>query len=243
MKILLCSDLGGKIPAIPKEMIDQCQFVLLAGDVTMGAKAEARAEKNFNALAELFPPSLPVYYIPGNHDYAYIADAEKYAWIPKNFISMHNRFIKIDIPSFPRPIVIIGFGGAKLGLYNNFAFSEDEIYNSLAALFDKSSSDRLNTFTILLSHDPPFNSALDFNFQKNHVGSESVRKIIEQYHPQLCVAGHIHESPGQEKIGSTFAINAGEAKFDRYAIITIDMVDGSLEEYLISADFLFPAKN
>lgn len=235
LKILLCSDLGGKDPAFPPELVASADVVLLAGDITLGLRSEARSEKNFQRLGELFPPPLPVYFIPGNHDYAFLA--EPHPWIPKNFVQLHNQAINVPLKGYS--ITIIGFGGAKLGLYNNFAFSEEEIYVSLDHLFTNQRFPQSNSvnnpylkpFKILLVHDPPFNTALDFNLQKQHVGSEAIRRIIEMYQPNLTVAGHIHEAPAVDHIEKTVLINAGEGKYNKYAIITV--VDGKIDTQLL----------
>jgi len=58
MKILLLSDLAGKTPEIDDEIIQLIDFVLIAGDVTLGAKSLSRAEKNFKKLSVIFPPPL-----------------------------------------------------------------------------------------------------------------------------------------------------------------------------------------
>jgi len=242
MKILLCSDLGGIKPQIPRSAINECQFVLLAGDITADAKDVETAQPIFEELGNLFAQPLPVYYIPGNHDFAFIIEAEKYAWIPKNFISMHNRVIKLNPPSLSHPIVIIGFGGAKIGLFNSFAFSEEEIYTSLSCLFDSTIEERKNALTILLSHDSPANTTLDKIKGDIHIGSQAVRDIIKKYQPDLCVSGHIHEAAGKEKVGTTFAINAGEGKFDHYAIIEINELKEDHENVKIIGN-LFPSVN
>jgi Icc-related predicted phosphoesterase len=235
LKILLCSDLAGKDPSFPRELIATTDAVLLAGDITLGAKSETRAEKNFQRLGELFPPPIPVYFIPGNHDYSFIADPQP--WIPTNFVQLHNRAIIVPLRGYS--ITIIGFGGAKLGLYNNFAFPEEEIFVSLDHLFHNQRINQLNSsidknlipFTILLVHDPPFNTKLDYNLQKQHVGSEAIRRIVEMYQPNLTVAGHIHESPAIDHIDKTFLINPGEGKYDRYATITI--INGNVDASLL----------
>ena len=40
------------------------------------------------------------------------------------------------------------------------------------------------------------------------------------------MAGHIHESRGVDKIGQTIIINAGEAKYNNYAIFDIKEKSG-----------------
>ena len=41
------------------------------------------------------------------------------------------------------------------------------------------------------------------------VGCKAVRNAIEKYQPLLSLHGHIHESPGQMKIGRTYCVNPG----------------------------------
>jgi hypothetical protein len=42
-----------------------------------------------------------------------------------------------------------------------------------------------------------------------HVGSTSVRKVIEKLQPLAGLHGHIHESRGVSKIGNTQCFNPG----------------------------------
>ncbi|MEA2285589.1 MAG: uncharacterized protein QOJ21_1632 [Solirubrobacteraceae bacterium] len=42
-----------------------------------------------------------------------------------------------------------------------------------------------------------------------HAGSTAVRQLIERAQPRVSVHGHIHESRGVERIGTTTAVNAG----------------------------------
>ncbi|MBN2152017.1 MAG: metallophosphoesterase [Candidatus Lokiarchaeota archaeon] len=222
MRILLLSDVGGKAPAIPRELVEGTDFVLLAGDVTLGARHENVIRRNFEAVAGLIPPGKRVFYIPGNHDQPSVADVK--AWMPPNFILLHDKHATLHVNGFPRPVLVLGFGGAKLGLYNNFAFDEEEMSSSLSRLFESTAAERgaSTPFTILLVHDPPSNTKLDYTFMKTHVGSGAVRKAIESYQPDLAVAGHIHESPGVDKIGTTTCVNAGEARQGRYAVIRVE---------------------
>jgi len=73
-------------------------------------------------------------------------------------------------------------------------------------------------------HPPPYNTTLDLapKLRKDlqpklflgqpeyeHVGSKSVRKIIEQYQPLLGLHGHIHESASMCKLRKTICVNPG----------------------------------
>jgi uncharacterized protein len=230
MRIILLSDLGGKIPTLPPETVEGVNFVLLAGDITLGAKHLSSIQRAFVSANSLFSLATRVFYIPGNHDYPAVAQAQSF--VPENFVLMHDRSFRFTDPSYSRDILIIGFGGAKLGLYNNFAFSEDDIHAVLSRLFNDVADERAreNLFTILLVHDPPFNTRLDITAKHEHVGSESMRRIIETFQPNLTVAGHIHESPGIDTIGRTTCVNAGEAKYGKYGVISID--DGDIHAEL-----------
>ena len=234
MKILLCSDLSNRIPKIPKEIIDSCDFVLLAGDITIGARSLKRTISVFEKLRDLFPDPLPVFLIPGNHDIPLIAQTPEF--FPKNFVQMHNKSSTFRIDGFEKEILIIGFGGSTPipGFPTNepgpnyFTFKPDEIYNSLKALAtEKGSFFSENHFTILFVHEPPFNTLLDITHHKEHVGSKSIRRIIEDFQPNIAVAGHIHESPGIDHIDKTIIVNAGEAKYSNYAIFNIKEKMGS----------------
>lgn len=73
-------------------------------------------------------------------------------------------------------------------------------------------------------HPPPYNTRLDLapkldknlrpvysfgEIEKENVGSKSIRKFFEKYNPLLGLHGHIHESPGWDKVGGTIVFNPG----------------------------------
>ncbi|MEN2975331.1 MAG: metallophosphoesterase [Candidatus Caldarchaeales archaeon] len=73
-------------------------------------------------------------------------------------------------------------------------------------------------------HSPPYNTIIDIapkldknlrpvynlgEIVKESVGSKSVRKFFEKYNPLVGLHGHIHESPGYDKVGRTIVFNPG----------------------------------
>jgi Icc-related predicted phosphoesterase len=73
-------------------------------------------------------------------------------------------------------------------------------------------------------HAPPYNTVLDLapklgkdlrpkffmgQPETEHVGSTSVRKVLEEFQPKLGLHGHVHESAGTCKIKRTPCINPG----------------------------------
>ncbi len=98
---------------------------------------------------------------------------------------------------------------------------EEDIYAHLKKEVEKVSEPSKSIFNF---HAPPYGTNLDNaplltkdlkpvvkggDIVMTHVGSTSVRKLIEEYSPLMGVHGHIHESRAFDKIGKTIIINPG----------------------------------
>jgi len=100
-------------------------------------------------------------------------------------------------------------------------WSEDEYYERI-----KASASKLKNVgrAVFLIHVPPYDSGLDTapELDKNlrpkvtmgdvlriPVGSTGVRRALQELQPLVSVHGHVHEAPGQSKIGRTTCFNAG----------------------------------
>jgi hypothetical protein len=98
-------------------------------------------------------------------------------------------------------------------------WTESEIADHLeAACEGVSASARL----VLVSHQPPSNTAVDRAGIGKHVGSAAVRHFIERHRPRLCFSGHIHEAQGTDTIGETLLVNPGPFLDGRYAWVELD---------------------
>ena len=102
--------------------------------------------------------------------------------------------------------------------------------------------------TIIMTHVPPYDSGLDTapllspdlrptatagDLIRGPVGSTGVRAAIEKFKPVLGVHGHIHESGGERRIGSTVCVNAGsEASMGILRGYLVDLSDGGVERTL-----------
>ncbi|HBE73812.1 MAG TPA: hypothetical protein DDW31_06995 [candidate division Zixibacteria bacterium] len=62
---------------------------------------------------------------------------------------------------------------------------------------------------VLLCHQPPHGTKVDRVMGGLHVGSRRIRQFIEESKPLACFCGHIHESPGVDRIGETAVCNPG----------------------------------
>lgn len=74
---------------------------------------------------------------------------------------------------------------------------------------------------ILVSHQPPRDTANDLAFSGAHVGSHAVRAVIEKLKPLVCFTGHIHEARGIDTIGRTKIVNPGPLRQGRYAYAVV----------------------
>src|SRR5207245_11690278 len=97
-------------------------------------------------------------------------------------------------------------------------------------------------------HVPPYDSGLDTapllspslqptasagDVLRGPVGSVGVRRAIESFKPTLGVHGHIHESGGERRIGSTVCVNAGsEANHGVVRGYLIDLSENGVERTL-----------
>jgi Icc-related predicted phosphoesterase len=94
---------------------------------------------------------------------------------------------------------------------------------------------------ILVLHGPPRGYG-DFSpYGKEHTGSPSLLKRIEEIKPKLVVAGHIHSGYGQYMIGETIFVNASHVNEQYVPVntpIVVDLPDRNLvmEDQLCGQD-------
>jgi Icc-related predicted phosphoesterase len=79
--------------------------------------------------------------------------------------------------------------------------------------------------TLFVTHAPPADTQTDVLPSGVHVGSESIRKVIEEFQPSLNLCGHIHESMAMDEIGETKVVNPGMLSEGYVCIIDIDDSD------------------
>ena len=62
------------------------------------------------------------------------------------------------------------------------------------------------TVDVVVVHCPP-QGTLDGTPGGDHIGSPGVREAMRTIRPRVLVCGHVHESPGVERIGETLVVN------------------------------------
>ncbi|BAL81501.1 metallophosphoesterase family protein [Caldisericum exile] len=182
------------------------------------------------ATERLKPLGIKIYVSPGNDDDPVVDDA---LLVSKYVVNPDMQVVEIF-----ENVKMLSYGYSNPTPWNSpREKSEDEIYSDLKALAEKMD---YNKFTIFNIHVPPYNTSLDIapkldktlkpviesgSVATENVGSKSVRKIIEEFQPDLGLHGHVHESAGNIKIGKTVCLNPGSEYSDgilRGVLINLD---------------------
>ncbi|PMP84034.1 MAG: metallophosphoesterase [Caldisericum exile] len=182
------------------------------------------------ATERLRPLGIKIFVSPGNDDDPVVDDA---LFVSKYVINPDKKVIEIY-----DNVEMLSYGYSNPTPWNSpREKTEEEIYNDLKSLAGQMD---YNKFTIFNIHVPPFNTPLDIapkldktlkpvveggSVATENVGSKSVRRIIEEFQPDLGLHGHVHESPGSVKIGKTLSLNPGSEYSDgilRGVLINLD---------------------
>ena len=197
MKIVGITDLHGKLPPAVIEFKDFADVLVVCGDITRFGKGIEVIEK----LAEL-SDYMEVLCVPGNCDTKEVIDE-----LNSFKLNIDGKVKKIENINF------VGIGGSNKTPFNTpNEYEDEELFNKFLKGIKNIDKNILKNNFILVSHAPPKNTMAD-RVGDLHVGSESVRKIIEEYQPILCACGHIHESRCIDKIGETIIVNPSPDAF------------------------------
>lgn len=223
MRILVAADIHGDMGGVEKArryaVDNEIDTILLLGDFP--AYGDLRDEErnlgwSSRVLDELSDFRLMA--IPGNCDSLGVIEE-----FDKRGINLHERIEIFKETS------IAGFGGASPTPFNTpFEMSDDEVYRRLRDLMQK--IETVNT--ILAVHQPPNGTRCDLTTAGMHAGSLAVRRIIEEYQPNLVVCSHIHEAGGEKEVmGESNVVNVGPVSQNRVGVIHItDEITIELEE-------------
>ncbi|WP_320056889.1 metallophosphoesterase [Methanothermobacter thermautotrophicus] len=219
VKILAVSDLhGSNIPELHRYLKNnRVDIIVVAGDITHFGPPEL-AEELLNDLAS---HNIPVLAVPGNCDPHGISSRIENS----RAINIHARTLNVKNFAF------CGLGGSNPTPFNTpLELEEDEIHGELDKLLENlQGNDRL----ILVTHAPPHGTEVDRIPSGDNVGSTGVRDAIEKHQPCINICGHIHESPGVDRLGETLIVNPGQLSEGRAALIEIDD-DGSIRAEIIN---------
>ncbi|MFH1545449.1 MAG: metallophosphoesterase [archaeon] len=202
MKLLALGDIHGRIEGLREilEKAGKVDLIVVTGDFTsFGSR-----EKGEEVLNELNSFNSEIIAVPGNLDSKEVMDL-----LEEKGISLHGKSKSIEGYEF------VGFGGASNAI-GEIIFLEQQILEGLRNLMKEKER------VILVTHSPPKGTSLDRTHLGEHIGSEAVKRVIEEFQPLLVLCGHAHESGSEEMIGRSRCINVGAVKEGRAALIELN---------------------
>jgi Icc-related predicted phosphoesterase len=213
MKILAIADIHNDIENLMNflEKVSSFEFdvIVCCGDFT-----DINLPKGFKRedivkliLEELKTMKKTILAVPGNMDVDIVPILENEG------VNLHNKSVRIEDVGF------YGFGGAKTPFNTPFEPTEGEIELGLENSYQKI---RDCKFKVQVTHMPPMNTKLDLIYSGMHVGSEVVRKFIENKQPEVAICSHIHEAKGIDFIGRTTIINPGRFPEGYCGIVNVE---------------------
>ncbi|MEM4237375.1 MAG: metallophosphoesterase family protein [Candidatus Nitrosocaldaceae archaeon] len=177
MRVLVFSDLHGDESLIKKvkELSNSADISICCGDITPIRGNTREIAKKIGRLG------IELFIVPGNFELPKELDSicEEYEWH-----NIHGKSVKID------RLTIGGCGGAIKGPYNTpYEINEQEMNSIL---------EHLTKLDILVTHSPP-KGATD-NVSNLNIGSDSIRRFIQEMNPTINLCGHVHENGGNETL-------------------------------------------
>lgn len=213
MNILIVSDIHNDVENVltymDKLALIDFDLIVCPGDLTDVSlpKGFTRTDVGKLIIEELDSFKKPLLVLPGN------MDKDILPLLEKEKISLHgNGKIIKDVGFY-------GFGGAKTPFETSLEPSEDEIKAGLERGFEKIKNAKIK---VQVTHNPPARTKLDLLFSGAHVGSEAVRKFIEEKKPDVGISAHIHEAKGVDELGKTKLINSGRFPEGYCGLVSIE---------------------
>jgi len=212
MNILVISDIHNDVENIigyiDKIALLDFDVIVLPGDFS-----DINVPKGFNQvdigkliLEELKSLKKPILAIPGNLDKGLIPIFKEMG------VNLHGA------GKIVKNVGFYGFGGAATPFGTTLEPTEREIENGLKTAYQMVEKCKKK---IQVTHNPPARTKLDRIGSGAHVGSEVVRKFIEEKQPDAAICAHIHEARGVDEIGVTKVINSGRFPEGYCGLITV----------------------
>lgn len=166
-------------------------IVAIGGDLTNSGAGGLQVVEQVVSIA-IKAGNMPM--VLGNHDWP---------------VGMTERGILHGTTMEMAGLKIGGIGGSLPAGNWPFQLDETEYYLLLK---------KMPKVDILITHQPPFETECDIvnkgGFIQYPVGSKAVKDYIKRKQPCLVLTGHIHESQGIDKIGTSTIVNPGSFRYD-----------------------------
>ncbi len=183
--------------------LDEADGIIITGDLTVTGGVK-QAELVMDALSR----TRPVLFAQiGNMD-----RPEVDVWLTEKGGNLHGQ-----VHELTPDIAIFGVGGSSFTPFGTPSeFPESSFSAWLNASWQRA---RLYPHAVLVSHNPPKDTACDVIPGDIHVGSTAVREFLEEAQPEICLCGHIHEARAIDRIGRTIVVNPGALAQGGYVLL------------------------
>ncbi len=205
MILLAMTDLHGRLERLGHILhaAGPVDGVLLGGDLTNFGTPEQAAE----LLACAQQAGTPVWAVAGNCDSEAIDRL-----LVEQGVGLHARAAVIE------GVGIQGLSASPPWMPHMYHLTEDQLDEALRAGLEQLPE---VDHHVVLAHVPPHDCRLDRAGLSGHVGSQALRRFVDQHQPDVVVCGHIHEARGTERLGDTLAVNCGAAARGYYALVRL----------------------
>lgn len=218
MEILALSCIHNDIENMFK-LIDQAEKLDFDAVVFPGDFTDLNLPRGFTRVdvaeiivAELESLGKPLITVPGSWDRDIIS------YLDRKGISVHGKGMTVNGVGF------YGYGGARTPFNTLFEPADGEIQLGLMKGYEQVKNERVK---VQVTHMPPARTAIDRIFSGAHVGSEAIRKFIEEKRPNVAISGHIHEAKGVDELGPTKVVNPGRFPEGNCALVSVNGVESS----------------
>jgi Icc-related predicted phosphoesterase len=206
MRVAYVVDVHDRFDAVRDVLraIGEVDVLLVGGDITTFGTPDD-AERAIELWRPLVPRLLAV---AGNMDSPAI-DAR----LAELDISLEGRGVLVDDVGFA------GVSAAPLSpLHTPYEVADAELARRGGTGLEAIRSARIRVFC---PHAPPYDTACDRLRSGEHVGSASLRALVEREQPDVVLCGHIHESRGMDEVGAARIVNPGPVTAGHYALVEI----------------------
>lgn len=188
-------------------------------DIGIHLKGFTREDVTKLILEEMGSVNVPILAVLGNNDKDVLPVLEERG------VSIHGAGKTINDVGF------YGFGGAKTPFGTPIEPEDSELEAGLRRAYEDIKTAEIK---VQVTHIPPHNTKLDIISSGAHVGSNSVRRLIEELNPVAAACGHVHEARGVDAIGKTKIVNAGRFSEGYCGLINIDTKSGDVSAKIVN---------
>lgn len=190
---IFLGDIHGEIQNIHKiKDIQKAQGIVITGDI--GKNGTLRDAQKVVQELQVYQTS--IYAQIGNMDSLQVD-----MYLSDRNMNLHKKMLRID------RLALFGMGGSVPTPYATKSEFSENFYRENLKNFLPFPAD---LWTIFVSHNPPYGTQCDRIKNGSHVGSKAVLEFIQDYQPDFCICGHIHESRAEDCIGKTKVYNLGD---------------------------------